>query len=156
MTNNALPSRLYLLVPWDLPIEQQLSEADRVKLQQALKQLLQALHQASNREAIAIINQELANLDIGNVFPSLASSTKTPLKFWEIEDFNNFFNVSHVKTQEPAVCVVWSLLVAYQIFLTLKEDGGQFDPIQVERQKQGLRSYVYLLARVFSLSLEET
>lgn len=156
MTNNALPSRLYLLVPWDLPIEQQLSEADQIKLRQALRQLLQALHQASNREAIAMINQELANLDIGNVFSPLVSSTKTPLKLWEVEDFNNYFNVSHVKTQEPAVCVVWSLLAAYQIFLTLEQYGSQFDATQVERLKEGLKSYAYLLVRVFSLSLEET
>lgn len=158
MTNNVLPSRLYLLVPWDLPIEQQLSETEQFKLHQALKQLLQALVQVSDQEALAIINQELANLDLGNVLPAHISSTTTPLKPWEVEDFDNYFNVSHVQTQEPAVCVVWSLLTSYQIFLTLSlsDYGSNFDPTQIELLKEGFRTYVYLLERVFNLCLEET
>lgn len=156
MTKDALPPQLYLLVPWDLPIQEQLNEANKAKLCQALKQLLQALEQASDREALATINQELANLDISNIFPAPVSSTKTPLKPWEVEDFDNYFNVSHVQTQEPAICVVWSLLTAYQSFLTLNRYGSNFDPAQVELLKEGFRTYAYLLERVFNLCLEET
>lgn len=155
MTKNTLPPRLYLLLPWDLPIEQQLSEDNQVKLRQALKQLLKALMQTSDGDALATINQELANLDIGNVFPASVSSTKTPLKAWEVEDFDNYFNVMHVQTEEPAICVVWSLLTAYQLFLTLNRYGSNFDPTQVALLKKGFKTYAYLLERVFDLRLEE-
>lgn len=155
MTKDAFPDRLYLLAPWDLPIQQQLSEANEVKLRQVLKQLLQALEQTSTQEALAMVNQELVNLDTGNVSPVPISSTKTLLTPWEIEDFDNYFGVSHVQTQEPAICLVRSLLVAYQTFLTLNHYSSGLDPGQVALQKRGFKSYVYLLARIFSLSLEE-
>lgn len=155
MTKDAFPDLLYLLPPWELPIQQQLSEADEVKLRQALKQLLQALEQTSCQEALAMINQELANLDMGNVSPLSLSSTKTPLKPWEVEDFDNYFGVTHVHSQEPAICIVWSLLMTYQAFLILNLYSDKLDPAQVVLQKRGFKGYVYLLARIFSLSLEE-
>ncbi|HEY9629826.1 MAG TPA: hypothetical protein V6C84_21175 [Coleofasciculaceae cyanobacterium] len=154
MTYPVLPSKLYLLVPWDLPIQQQLSDIDNVKLQRSLKQFLKALEQHSVQEAIAIIHQELAYLDISAVVPIQLSSTQTPLNAWEVEDFDSYFEVTHVQTQEPAVCMVWSLLVAYQVFLVLSDRGSDFDQTQVEQQRQGFKGYVYLLARVFNLNLE--
>ncbi|NEP60332.1 MAG: hypothetical protein F6K31_25570, partial [Symploca sp. SIO2G7] len=87
MTKDALPDQLYLLAPWDLPIQQQLSEANEIKLRQALKQLLQTLNRPSSQEALNIINQELANLDISHVFPAAIASTKTALQPWEVFDF---------------------------------------------------------------------
>lgn len=155
MTQNKLPSRLYLLIPWDLPIQQQLNEANKIKLLHILKKLLHALELSSYQEALDIINQELANLDMSHVLPASVASTQTMLKPWEVEDFNNYFKLMHVQTKEPADCVVWSLLTAYQTFLTLDESGSEFDSTQVEYLKEGFRSYAYMLARVFSLSLEE-
>jgi hypothetical protein len=155
MTKDILPDRLYLLPPLDLPVEQQLSEANEVKLRQALKQLLHALELSSKREALNIINQELVALDMSHVFPASVSSTQTALKLWEVEDFNNYFKLMHVQTQEPAVCVVWSLFTSYKAFLLLDESDSEFDSTQVEFLKEGFRCYAYLLARVFKLSLEE-
>ncbi|MBE9224529.1 hypothetical protein IQ264_03455 [Phormidium sp. LEGE 05292] len=155
MTKDALPDRLYLLAPWDLPIEQQLSEANEAKLRQALQQLLQALNCSSSQEALNIIIQELANLDISHVFTASVSYTQTSLKPWEVEDFNNYFKLMHVQTKEPEICVIWTLFVAYRTFLSLDESGSNFDAIQVEYLKEGFRQYAYLLARVFSISLEE-
>ena len=137
MTKDALPDRLYLLPPWDLPIQQQLSEANEVKLRQALKQLLQALDSSSYQEGLNIINQELANLDISHIFPASISSTKTALKPWEVEDFNNYFKLMHVETKEPAVCVVWGLLTTYKAFLALDGSDSEFDSTQVEYLQEG-------------------
>lgn len=163
MTQKTFLSQLYLLVPWDLPLEQDLSEVHQVKLSQALKQLLQALEEPSHQKALMLIEQELANLDLDGVFPATSSTTKTPLKSWEVQDFDQYFMVSHVKTPEPAFCVVWSLLAAYQNFLMLdgatqseaQQSPSPFDPTQVKQLKAGLKSYAYLLVRVFRLSLEE-
>lgn len=156
MLPNAYTSGLYLLVPWKLPTEQQLSEAEKAKVCKALNQLLQALKQTSHQKSLATVNQGLANLDLDNVSAAQASSTKTPLKFWEVEDFDKYFGVIHVQTSEPAVCLVASVLVAYQTFLALNNYSNRFNPNQVELQKRGFESYARLLARVFNLCLEET
>lgn len=156
MSQNASTPLLYLLVPWDLPIEQQLSKANKTKLCKALNQLLQALKQTSHQEALATVNQGLATLDIGNVSPAQVCSTKTPLKSWEVEDYDNYFGVAHVQSQKPAECIVSSVLVAYQTFLILNCQTSRFDRTQLELQKRGFESYVRLLERVFNLCLEET
>lgn len=155
MTYPVLPSKLYLLVPWDLPIQQQLSDSDKATLERSLQQFLKALSQQSIQEAITSLDQALANLDISSIVPMQLTSTQTPLNISEVEDFDNYFEASHVQTQEPAICMVWSLLVAYQVFLMLSDRGSEFDQTQVELQKQGFRSYIYLLARVFNLNLDE-
>lgn len=151
MSQNASDPLLYLLVPWDLPIQQQLSEANKTNLCKALNYLLQALKQTSHQEALATVNQGLATLDIDNVSPAQESSTKTPLKYWEVVDYDNYFGVVHVQSQEPAVCLVRSVLIAYQTFLTLNLYSSGLNPAQVELQKRGFESYVHLLARVFNL-----
>lgn len=154
MTHPVLPTKLYLLVPWDLPIQQPLSEDDKVTLERSLKQFIKALEQHLVQEAITTIHQALAHLDVNSVVPIQLASTQTPLNVWEVEDFDTYFEVSHVQTREPAICMVWSLLVAYQVFLILSDRGSDFDRTQVELQKQGFRSYIDLLARVFNLNLE--
>jgi hypothetical protein len=149
-------SKLCLVAPWDLPIQQQLSDAHCSQLQRSLKQFLKALEQTSYQEAITTINQELVNLDISSVVSLELSSTQTKLKPWEVEDFDTYFEISHVQTQETAICMVWSLLVTYHAFLVLSHQGSDFDPTQVELQRQGFRSYAFLLARVFSLNLKSS
>ncbi|MDI9636241.1 hypothetical protein QM565_10660 [Geitlerinema splendidum] len=154
MTPNPFPNRLYLLAPWDLPIEQPLNETDRVKLGQTLQQFLKILDQNCNGEALAALDRELASLDVGILQPAPIPSTQTPLKPWEVADFDNYFSVSHVQSSESPSCVVWSLLMTYQIFLKLQCDGEPFDLTQTERLKAGMKSHAFLLARVFNLSLE--
>jgi hypothetical protein len=155
MTHNSFPSQLYLLVPWKLPIEQQLSELNQVKIRQLLQNLLQALNELSNRKALAIINQELTNLNVGNIYPASISSTQTSLKPWEVEDFNQCFKLTHVTTENESVCLVLGLLTVYKTLLILQQDNPKFDSSRVKDLKEGLKSYVYLLGRVFNLSLEE-
>ncbi|NES95641.1 MAG: hypothetical protein F6K32_10490 [Desertifilum sp. SIO1I2] len=163
MTPNPFPNRLYLLAPWDLPIEQPLNETDRVKLGQTLQQFLQILDQncdsrsdpCGNRVALAALDRELASLDVGTLQPAPIPSTQTPLKPWEVADFDNYFSVSHVQSSESPSCMVWSLLMTYQIFLKLQCDGEPFDLTQTERLKAGMKSHAFLLARIFNLSLEK-
>lgn len=148
--------KLELLVPWDLPIEQQLSEANKAKLSEVLNQLLQALKQTSPQKALVTINQSLSFLGTVEVYSAEISSTKASLESWEVEDFNDYFGINHVKTQEPALCLVRGVLVAYQTFLHLSSQSSRLDPAQVELQKRGFASYARLLGRVFNLRLEET
>ncbi|MEO1433661.1 MAG: hypothetical protein AAFV71_32295 [Cyanobacteria bacterium J06633_8] len=153
MTHYDEHSQLDLLVPWDLPIDEQLSEADTVKLSQALRQILKALEQVETSTALVIIEDELSKLGFVNIFPAKISSTKTPLKKWEVEDFDRHFGINHVKSQQPAFCIVKSLMFAvHRMFVMLdKQNNSKFDSLQIERQKQGYISYIYLLSRVYHL-----
>jgi hypothetical protein len=155
MTHNSLPSQLYLLFPGDLPIEEQLSSSNQVKIRQALQNLLQALNELSNRQAMIIINRELANFDLSNLCPASIPSTQTTLKPWEVEDFNQCFKLAHVTTEDKSICLVWGLLTVYKTLLVLERDNSKFQPSRVKDLKEGLKSHAYLLARVFNLSLEE-
>lgn len=155
MTENYSSFQLELLVPWDLPIEHQLSEANKAKISQAIKLLLQALNETSPEVALIAINEALTTLKTAEVSPAKVFMSKTSLQSWEVEDYDRYFEVNHVQAQEPATCIIRSVLVAYQTFLTLIQQSNCFDPAQVKLQKQGLISYARLLERVFQLNLGE-
>ncbi len=154
MTHYDEYSQLDLLVPWDLPIDEQLNEADKVKLSQALHQILKALQQIDTSTALVIIQDELSKLASVDKLRATISSTKTPLKKWEVEDFDRHFGVNHVESQQPALCIVKSLMLSvHQMFIFLDRQNNQFDSVQVERQKQGYISYIRLLSRVYHLGI---
>lgn len=149
--------QLDLLVPWDLVIDEQLSEIDTIKLSQALFQILKALEQVDTASALVIIKNALCKLDSPDVFPAKISSTKLALKSWEIEDFDRHFDVNHVETQQPALCIVKSLMLAvYRMLILLNEQNNYFDVVAVERQRKGYISYIRLLSRVYHLKLDES
>ncbi|MEO0686001.1 MAG: hypothetical protein AAFY76_13410 [Cyanobacteria bacterium J06649_11] len=155
MTHYDEYSQLDLLVPWDLPIDEQLTQADTVKLSQALVQILTALQQVDTSAALVIIQDELSKLASVNIFPAKISSTKTPLKKSEVEDFDRHFGVNHVESQQSAFCILKSLMLAVsQMFILLdKQNNPKFDSVQIERQKQGYISYIHLLSRVYHLEM---
>lgn len=142
--------RLELLVPWDLPTEQNLSAADQIRIGRALHCLLQAL-QEPDAVALTLIDQALAELGEIESSPTAVSSTKTALQQPQVEDFDCYFEAIHVQTSDPAGCLVRSLLLTYQRALQLWL-RGDFDPVQIAAQKQGFISYGHLLLRVFQLS----
>ncbi|PSF35018.1 hypothetical protein C7H19_17910 [Aphanothece hegewaldii CCALA 016] len=153
--NDPNPPHLELLVPWDLPIEQKLSETDQIIISQSLNQLLAALKQSSPATALKIIEETLDRLGRIEGYPVEPTSTKTALETWEVKDFDQYFEISHIQTENTAICLVRSILVAYQTLLILNAQYHGLDPTQIELQKQGFVSYVHLLVRVFELHLEE-
>ncbi|MFE4108012.1 hypothetical protein [Almyronema epifaneia] len=145
--------QLYLLVPWDLPSQMRLSAAHQVRLSKALCCLLRSLEE-SPADAIATLEQALATLNSYPVKPAEIVTTQTPLKSWEVADFDQYFNVTHVQAQEPSTCLVASVLLTCRTFFLLLQQDYDFDPTQIERQKRGFVSQAHLLARVFNLDLE--
>ena len=117
---------------------------------------MQALDENSHQKALAILDRELADIDIKSISPALvsSSSTKTQVKPWEVEDFNDCFNMNYVTVEDKGTCIVWGLLIVCKTLLTFDEDARKFDPNFLENVREGLKSYIYLLERVFSLSLE--
>ena len=148
--------QLDLLVPWDLPVDERLNEADTVKLSQALSQIVKALKQVEASSALVIIKDELYKLGSPDILPAKISSTKTAIKGWEIEDFDSHFDVNHVESQQPALSIIKSLMLAiYRMFILLNEQNNNFDSLAVEQQKQGYISYIHLLSRVYHLQIIE-
>ena len=155
--------QLDLLVPWDLLTEYPLNEAERVKITQALNYFLKALKQTRQETSLSLTHEALETLEPVDSSPAKLSTTKASLKTWEVEDYDRYFQVNHVQTQQSAFCLVKSVIVAGQQFLTLclnsqnKPDSNfpKLDGAQIEQQKQGFISYAQLLARIFDLNLED-
>ncbi|ERT06769.1 hypothetical protein M595_3286 [Lyngbya aestuarii BL J] len=155
--------QLDLLVPWDLLTEHPLNEAERVKITQALNCFLTALKQTRLETALSLTHETLETLEPVESSPAKLSTTKASLKTWEVEDYDRYFQVNHVQTQQPAFCLLKSVIVASQQFLILclnsqnQPDSNfpKLDSNQIEQQKQGFISYAHLLARLFDVYLED-
>ncbi|MEA5617537.1 hypothetical protein VB711_06750 [Cronbergia sp. UHCC 0137] len=145
---------LELLTPWELPVKQELSKTNHLKLKKLLTELLIALAEIDPQQGINIIEDAIGELEIYDVFPLETSSTQTTLKYWEIEDFDTYFHLQHVQTNEPEICLVKGLLSACKNFLCLNQSNLNLDINQINLQRQGFKNYVYLLGRVFQLNLE--
>jgi hypothetical protein len=155
MCENDPKPQLELLVPWDLPITQKLSETEQTKVIQALNQLLAALNHPDPQISLNIVQKTLKQLETIEGISANLTTTKTALKSWEVQDYDAYFAISHVSSQEPALCLVRSLLVAYENFLTLIMQYQHLESKQIVRQKKGFVSYVNLIARVFELDLSK-
>ncbi|MEM7727246.1 MAG: hypothetical protein AAF208_12895 [Cyanobacteria bacterium P01_A01_bin.45] len=157
MTNYDEYFQLDLLVPWDLPTNEQVNETDKVKLSQALSQILKALEMVDTNAGLLIIQNVLDELEPPDVLPVKASSTKTALKIWEIKDFDNHFDVNHVESAKPALCIVRSLMLGvYRMFILLDKQNHDFNSVELQQQKQGYISYIRLLSRVYNFRLDES
>ncbi|MCA1991389.1 MAG: hypothetical protein LDL41_04970 [Coleofasciculus sp. S288] len=152
-----LSETLVLLRPEDLTSNYQLGES-RDKLCKVLSMLQQALAETSYQQALIIVNQALEILGSLNVISTEEKfSTNTSLDPWKIDDYDNFFCLEHKQVEEPAKCLVMSVLIAYQALLkfnlcTALEISTRE---KLEIQKSGFRSCVNLLIRAFNLSLED-
>lgn len=148
---NEFPTSLELLIPWELPLDQHLSAADSTRIDRALRQLLEALENLSLPEALSRINQALEEL--GEIDTQTASlhNTKTSLKAWEVEDYDRYFQIRHVHTEQSALCLVKGLLLTCQRLVKICLHTPWLNTQQIEQQKRGFITYIHLLRRVFDL-----
>jgi len=151
MTPDDQPPVLDLLVPWDIPLEYRLSDAEKIVLEESLRQLLKALQAPNPKIAQQQIEQILAALDQPTPQVAEIISTKTFLNLEEVGDYDRYFGTNHIKTEDIALCLVRGLLVTCQRFMVLCAQTPQLDPHRASQQIQGFISYVHLLARTFSL-----
>ncbi|MEM6437617.1 MAG: hypothetical protein AAF773_27745 [Cyanobacteria bacterium P01_D01_bin.115] len=147
---------LELLIPWDLPLEQHLSPTDKSLIDQALRQLLQALAQPSPQAALISISQALTALGEVDTQTASIQSTQTSLKAWEVEDYDRYFQIRHVHTEQSALCLVRGLLLTCQKFFEIYIQTPWLDAHQVKQQQQGFISYTQLLQRTFGLDADQS
>jgi hypothetical protein len=156
MSHIILSDTLILLRPDYLPSSHKVNES-KEKLCTVINLLRQALAESSQQRALTTINLALDMLgpveiiETGETLP-----TNTSLKTWQIDDFDQFFGLKHVQARDPAECLVASILTAYRALLELNScTSPESANLVVESQKNGFKSCVSLLARVFNLDLEE-
>ncbi|MEH1848181.1 MAG: hypothetical protein V7L25_25185 [Nostoc sp.] len=82
MCHDAPLQQLELLVPWELPLETQLSQSNQIKLTKALTELLTALAESDVEQGIVTLQNTIAELEIYDTFTAQVTSTNTTLKYW--------------------------------------------------------------------------
>ena len=124
-------------------------------MSQALRQLMQALREPVVEQTLQQLEQALADLGEIAVQPADLATTRTPLRVVEVSDYDYYFGLQHVHTTSDARCLVKGLLMTCHMFLTLCGQVAELSPEHIEPQKQGFRSYVSLLIRVFHLTEQD-
>lgn len=124
-------------------------------MSRALQQLMQALREPVVEQARHQLEQALTDLGDITVQPADPATTRTPLRVAEVSDYDYYFGLQHVHTTSDARCLVKGLLMTCHVFLTLCSQVAEFRLEHIEQQKQGFRSYVSLLIRVFHLTEQD-
>ena len=140
---------LCLLPPQDVLSSYSLSQPVAIQVHQALAQFQQALSIEESLQANTIY-ATLQQLTPVSVIPLAKEfSTGTNLKYQQVQEFDRYMEVRHVKAEEPAKLIVTSLLRAYLGFLEISI-GLTFNPNKAS-VKSGFKTYVILLIRAFGL-----
>ncbi|GET40692.1 hypothetical protein [Microseira wollei] len=143
-------AHLCLLPPQDLLSSYQLSHPVAIQLHQALTQFQQALSGEESLQANTI-NAALHQLTPVEVIPLTKEfSTGTNLKCQQVQEFDRYMEVEHVKSEAPASLIVASLLRAYLGFLEISA-FRTFNPNK-SLVKSGFTTYAILLRRALGLS----
>ena len=145
---------LNLLVPENLPIQEELSAINKEKISLSLKLVLQSFDSNCKNHAILQVEQALTILGTTKMLPG-NFYTRNAKKHQEALDYDNYFNINHVISEEPEICLCKSVIIAYQRFLSLCSESNRFTSENIEIQRQGFKTYFQLLSRVFNLSLAQ-
>lgn len=140
---------LCLLPPQDLLSSYSLSQPVAIQVHQTLAQFQQALSLEESLQANTI-NVALQQLTPVEVIP-LAKEflTGTNLKYQQVQEFDRYMEVQHVKAEAPAKLIVTSLLRAYLGFLEIS--AGLDFTHHKNSVKSGFKTYALLLIRAFGL-----
>lgn len=149
---------LFLLRPENLSSCQLSDNFHRDKLDRVLSLFAAAVIEPIHEYALIKINHAIEILDVVRLIRNqkLVSSS-TSLEPWEIQDFDNFFNIEHIETLDSAACLVLSILTAYQVWLELiiNSNSTLLTEEQLVIQKTGFHSSINLLCRLFDLPVDK-
>jgi len=146
---------LDLLVPWDIPLECQLSEPIKQHIEESLRSLLGALNNPDLVQARLQIHQLINTLPTPNTRPAQVKSTKTALSNAAVEDYDTYFHTTHIQAEGPddtGLTLTQGILTNCHKFITLCCDTPDLDAQQISQQKQGFISYITLLSRIFHIT----
>jgi hypothetical protein len=142
---------LYLLPPTDLPIQLNLNQAVQTQIQTAMQQLYQALEATNITTSLGLIDQAMFSLGDIPIEAIADDQTQTKLPLWEVEDYDQYFQVSHIQSAHSDRCLLYGLLTTcHRFFHMLQQGHPGFSPEQVARSRDGFISYAQLLQRVYN------
>lgn len=148
---------LYLLPPLALPTQVNLDPAAKQQLQSAIQQLLQALENTEVDASLNLIEQAMISLGEIPVDPIALADTQTKLPLWEVEDYDQYFQVSHVQSAHSDRCLLYGLLTTcHRFFQMLRQSDCRFSPEQVACSRIGFVTYAQLLQRVYGCDVTYT
>lgn len=142
--------KIDLLLPEDLPVQYKLDKVRKEKVSLSLKIAFQSLNTDCHNEAIMQIDSALKILGLIDTYiPS--KNFKATKKYRESLEYDNYFNVKHIKTEQPEIHLLKSILIAYRRFVLMEQKNGNQNLKNINTQRQGFKSYFQLLSRVFYL-----
>jgi hypothetical protein len=152
-----IPVFLDLLPPDQLLFSSNSETTLQPVLVQVLHLIWQALNETPSPQAICIIAQAeliLSTSQHHNWSFNIANVT-VPLKALDIQDYDQFFAVRRIQSDSPIEAIIASLTTAIHSFLDICLHKPEIEPILIDRQIEGFKNYVQLLARLFDVHLEE-
>jgi len=143
----------FLIRPELLSSTYALSISSQEKLSRVLQIFLGALAETSDEKALQKLDRALEILEpLNAIEPDKINSTHNGLQAWEIQEYDNFFGLSHVQTKQPADCLLASIILAYRTLLELNiRDSTIPEHSNIETLKIGFKSSAKLLMRTFNL-----
>lgn len=144
-------ARLDLLLPQGLPIEHALSRAERAELGAVLAAFLQALQVADRAVCLSRIEALLAASRDVHGRAARVEETGIPANAAQVEDFDRYFRVNRITSDEPALALVRGLLQTARANMSLFCRAEHLPKARVEQQISGFIEYTHLLARTFDL-----
>ncbi|MEM7590101.1 MAG: hypothetical protein AAF383_01025 [Cyanobacteria bacterium P01_A01_bin.83] len=143
--------KLYLLIPEELPIQSELNKSNKRKLALSLDLAFQSLDASCLETAVSKVNEALSIVSEADFYHAdlKISSSK---KHKEALDYDDYFNINHIESQEPEICLLKSILLVYKRAVLLSQYKNNFESEMIEIQHQGFKTYFQLLRRVFDLS----
>ncbi len=144
--------RLGLLLPGTLPIEQGVTEAERLVLHGLLVDLLHALHLPDRAASLARLDALLLRLaDEPRGEPARIGETGIPADTALVDDFDSYFRVDRIASPQPALALVRSLVQTARAVVSLFVRATHLPEARVEQQIAGFITYTHVLARTFGL-----
>jgi hypothetical protein len=144
--------RLGLLLPDTLPIEQGVSEAERLVLRGLLVDLLHALRLPDRAASLARLDALLLRVaDEPGGEPVRIGETGIPADTALVDDFDSYFRVDRIASPEPALALVRSLVQTARAVVSLFARAPHLSEARVEQQIAGFVTYTHVLARTFDL-----
>jgi hypothetical protein len=144
-------ARLDLLLPDDLLTEHTLSAPERALLRGVLMNLLHALQLPDRTAGPRRIEELLGSLKNAGGRPARVGETGIPANLAQIDDFDAYFRVHRITSQQPALALVRSLLQTARAVMSLFGRADHLPEARVQQQIAGFIAYTHLLARTFDL-----
>ena len=127
-----------------------LTSDQREEIAEILSQFLAALEKTSPTESLRLI-EPLVRRSNGDTQSITAAENPFPLAFEDIQDYDNYFCVSHVKSTNQAEILLGSLVTSCLEFLDYCVQKPTTNAQLIAALIQGFRSQANLLNRMFHL-----